>query len=284
MNKSSGQEIIKMFTELAPYINEIFVEDVGISVIENGLYTAYVPGKSFDLGVKAGEPMKGQVCEQCITTGSRVVRMISKKESAFDIPYIACALPIKEGNKAIGCLITTQAVMNQEKVHSIAGNLAASSEEFTASMEELAASANELSTICADLGALSNELADTIQQTDEIVTFIKTISNQTNLLGLNAAIEAARVGEAGRGFGVVAEEIRKLAAVSAQSVKNINSSLKKTQDSIGNMNKKVVTIDNTVQNQEHSIQEMTKVSQELATMAGELSSVSDSMINGANEK
>jgi len=173
MKKSSGQEIIRMFTELAPYINEMFVEDVGISVIENGVYTAYVPGKSFDLGVRAGEPMKGQVCEQCIETSSRVIRMISQEQSAFDIPYIACAVPIKEGSAAIGCLITTQAVMNQEKVHRIAGNLAASSEEFTASMEELAAGANELSTICAELGELSTELADTIHQTDEIVAFIK---------------------------------------------------------------------------------------------------------------
>ena len=206
--------------------------------------------------------------------------MIPRQQSAFDIPYIACALPIKKGNMTIGCLITTQAVTNQEKVHTIAGNLEASSEEFTASMEQLAAGANQLSTICADLGELSKELAERIHQTDDIVNFIKKISSETNLLGLNAAIEAARVGEAGRGFGVVAEEIRKLAAVSAESVKNINSSLKKTQDAIGIMNKKVVNIDNTVQSQERSIQGMAKASQELASMAGELSSVSDNMING----
>ncbi len=99
----SGREIVRMFTELAPYINEIFVEDVGVSVIQDGMYTAYVPGKSFDLGVKAGEPMKGQVCEQCIETGRRIVRRVSREQSAFDIPYIACALPIKEGDEAIGC-------------------------------------------------------------------------------------------------------------------------------------------------------------------------------------
>lgn len=280
MQKPSAEEIMKMFTELAPYINEIFVEDVGVSVIKDRTYTAYVPGKSFDLGVRAGEPMKGQVCEQCIDTGSKVIRMISREESMFDIPYIACALPIKDGDKAIGCIITTTAVTNQEKVHMIAGNLAASSEEFTASMQELAAGAHQLSAICGELGKLSQELAGTIKQTDEIVSFIKNISGQTNLLGLNAAIESARVGEAGRGFGVVAEEIRKLAAVSAESVKNINDSLKKTQESIELMNGKVVTIDDTVQSQEKSIQEMTTASQGLASMAGELSNVSDSMLNG----
>ncbi len=123
-------------------------------------------------------------------------------------------------------------------------------------------------------------MAATIKQTDEIVDFIKNISNQTNLLGLNAAIEAARVGEAGRGFSVVAEEIRKLATVSAESVKNINSSLKQTQTSIEILNQKVLTIDHTVQNQASSLLEMAKASQGLAAMAGELSSVSDNMING----
>ncbi|WP_312199147.1 methyl-accepting chemotaxis protein [Anaerospora hongkongensis] len=278
--RHSGEEIVKLFTEVAPYINDIIIEDVGISVIKDGIYTAYVPGKSFDLGLKAGEPMKGQVSEQCMKTGSRVIRMISREQSAFDIPYIACAYPIKEGNAAIGCVITTQNITNQEKIHSIAGDLAASSQEFSASMEELAAGAQQLTSVSKELSKLGEELAATIRHTDEIVAFIRNISQQTNLLGLNAAIESARVGEAGRGFSVVAEEVRKLAAVSAESVKNINTSLQKTQGSIVRMNEKVVSIDRTAQNQAASIGEMAKNSQGLAEMAGELSSVSEHMLTG----
>ncbi len=280
MQRHSGEEIIRLFTEVAPYLNEIFVEDVGISVIKDEVYTAYIPGRAFDLGLKAGEPMKGQVSEQCITTGSRVIRLITKEQSAFGIPYIACAQPVKEANKTIGCVITTQAVINQEKIRGIANDLVASSEEFTASMEELAAGAQELAAVCSELGQVSSGLTETIRQTDEIVAFIRNISNQTNLLGLNAAIEAARVGEAGRGFSVVAEEVRKLATVSAESVKNINASLGKIQNSITMMNNKVVSIDKTVQNQETSISEMAQASQGLAAMAGELSGVSDNMIKG----
>ena len=278
--RHSGEEILKLFTEIAPYINDIVIEDVGISVIKDGIYTAYVPGKSFDLGLKAGEPMKGQVSEQCMKTGSRIIRMIGREQSAFDIPYIACAHPIKEGNTAIGCVITTQNIANQEKIHSIAGDLAASSQEFSAGMEELAAGAQQLTSVSEELSKLGEELAETIRHTDEIVAFIRNISQQTNLLGLNAAIESARVGEAGRGFGVVAEEVRKLAAVSAESVKNINASLQKTQGSIIKMNEKVVSIDKTAQNQAASIGEMAKNSQGLAEMAGELSNVSEHMLTG----
>ena len=137
-----------------------------------------------------------------------------------------------------------------------------------------------MTSISEELSKLGSELAETIRHTDEIVAFIRNISQQTNLLGLNAAIESARVGEAGRGFSVVAEEVRKLAAVSAESVKNINSSLQKTQGSIAKMNEKVVSIDRTAQNQASSIGEMAKNSQGLAEMAGELSSVSEQMLTG----
>lgn len=281
MQRHSGEDILRMFTEMAPYINDMIVEDIGISVIDKGTYTAYVPSASLDLGIKPGETMKGRVSEECMRTGNRVIRMVSREQSPFGIPYMACAIPVKEDSQTVGCIITTQTISRQEKINTIAGELAASSEEFTASMEELAATAHELSTVSAELGELSGKLMQTVHQTDEIVGFIKKISNQTNLLGLNAAIEAARVGEAGKGFGVVAEEVRKLAAESSDSVQNINMALRKTQESISVMNAKVAQIDRTVQTQEASVNDMAKASQGLAVMAGELSGISEAMVNGS---
>ncbi|QWL58101.1 cache domain-containing protein [Aeromonas jandaei] len=134
---------------------------------------------------------------------------------------------------------------------------------------------NSINRLVGEVHTASGVIEQLAQETGKIgsvVEVIRGIAEQTNLLALNAAIEAARAGEQGRGFAVVADEVRSLAGRTQQSTKEINEMLQRLQ---GGVKQAVDVMQASEERSQETVQEASHIASSLDSMVMAVSTIND---------
>ena len=265
-------------SDMFEYFNETIVK-IGLSI------------QTVSTNSKTMEDIGNELASNMTETASALNEISANIEGVKE-QAVSQAASVTETADTVGTIIHTiehlnesiesqsaSVVQSSASVEEMVANIASitqSLEKSDSMVKMLATATSEGKTTLQNSNAVTQKIAEASGGLIEASSVIQNIASQTNLLAMNAAIEAAHAGEAGKGFAVVADEIRKLAEESSAQGKAITDTLKKLSDEIAGLSESSKTV-------EEKFNAIFQLSENVRGMSAELTAAMKEQENGSRE-
>lgn len=255
----------------------LYGEEVFVTITDTEKCIKYVPSPRLNLNLVEGmEFDNNSGANRAITNRKQVISTIDKQMYGETIKLIST--PIRDSNgQIIGTVNIGKSVDRQVLVMEQSQNISAALQQISSATNQMSSNMQQVSNDTQKLLNISKEAEDKIKDSYNILKYISEVADTTNLLGLNAAIEAARAGEYGRGFTVVAEEVRKLSQTSKKSADNINEIIMEINSSFSEVISTIKYLSSMFDEEAASIEEISASLEELNSTADVLSNISQKL-------
>lgn len=244
------------------YIKIISENQISIAIADREKFVYIDYCDELQLPTSIGDLVpNGGAIKEALDNNKTTIKVVPKE--VYGKSFKSYAIPIEDNGEVIGVFTAGKSLTKKLRVSNIATDLSASIGEISSAINNISCGVQELATMNEVLLKQSKRSNEVAENTKSIVEFIQGIAKQTNLLGLNAAIEAARAGDQGRGFGIVAQEIRKLSNSSNESINEIDKVIQEISSCIKDIDDKITKSNDISQNQSAAIEEITASISEL---------------------
>lgn len=253
-------------------IQSCFPEDACIILADTEKIIGYRAGQQIDLKLTIGagvENFKGTVTYKALTTGKKFRE--ERGAEMFGVAYISTATPIIDNGKVVGVLSTVASNQKLDTLRTAAVELTSITEELSLTSEELTKVSDYTAKYLQELSEESQMINEEIIFIEQFLAIIKSTAVKSQILGLNASIESARAGDHGKGFMIVANEIKKMADSSKTSVEKIEPQLKTMMTAIEKMTTTIEEISAQTEEQSAMVKEFNLAYKNIVETATRLS-------------
>jgi len=263
---------LQRFIEIMPILNGVMQDDITIVVFDlrKEVIAAYEPGQ-LKMPSKVGDPIKNMENFNLVKKSKEQLPSVVPTRF-FGVPAKGLLTPVfDEFGEVVAIVSVSKSIEKEAKIEDSTSKLFSSMEQLNAGIVEVSSNSQQLSIFIKEIDEFSSQTEEEIKNIDSIINDIKNISQHSNLLALNASIEAARAGDAGRGFSVVAKEMGKLSSLSKDSAEKVSRSLLDIKKAIKFISEKIGRTSLSSENQAAATEEMEATADEIVAIAKQLS-------------